>query len=82
MNETINEETYHRLKREVEEAKTSSERAHGALEQLMSQLKKDFNCGNLKEAQTHLAELKAGRDKAAEKFQKTLTDYKEKWKTE
>jgi len=78
-NNTITEDTYRRLKREVEDAKTEADRAKGALTQLMKQLKEEFDCDDLKAAKAMLADLEAKRDKAQKKFEHSLEDYEQKW---
>ena len=78
-NSTITEESYRKLKREVDEAKTDADRAKGALDQLMTQLKNEFQCESLKEAKALLEELQEKRDKAQKKFDAALKDYKDKW---
>jgi len=80
MNNTITEETYRRLKREVDDAKSEAERAKGALTQLMKQLKEEFECSDLKEAKALLTELEEKRDKAQKKFERALEEYEQKWK--
>ena len=77
---SISLETYRRLKREVEEATAEAERAKGALDQLMDQMKKDFGCSNAAEAKTLLKSLSDQRDKANAKFEKALKEYEAKWK--
>ena len=42
---------YMRLKKEVETAQQRKDRSQGALDQLMENLKKDFDCSTLKQAQ-------------------------------
>lgn len=78
----LNEKEYRRLKQEVEDAKSEANKAKGALEQLMSQLKEDFDCDDLKSAKRLLEELKTKRDKAQKDFEKEMQTYEEKWRTE
>jgi len=77
---TITEEKYKRLKQEVEEAKESAARSQGSLDTLMSNLKEEFNCDDLKEAKELLKELEEKKDKAEATYEKTLKSYEEKWK--
>ncbi len=79
-NNQISEEVYRRLKREVDTAKTESDRAKGALSQLISQLKTEFRCENLKEAKALLAELETQRGKTQKRFEEALKEYEKKWK--
>lgn len=75
----ITEETYRRLKRDVESAKAEAERAKGALSQLMSQLKSEFKCEDLKAAKALLEELEGKRDKAQRRFEEAMKAYETKW---
>lgn len=78
----INEETYRRLKRDVDDARSEAERAKGALDQLMTRLKEEFDCSSLKEAKSVLAKMQTTRDTAQQKFTKALEDYQRKWNDE
>ena len=80
MNTEITEEKYRKLKQQVEETKAEADRAQGALDQLLTRLKEEFDCSNLKEAKAKLAELEAKKKKAESVFEKVLADYEEKWK--
>lgn len=76
----MNEDQYKKLKRESEEAKADSDRADGALEELISRLEKDFGCSNVKEGIQTLKELEQKRDKAETALNKLVEEYEEKWK--
>ena len=80
MNTEITEEKYRKLKQQVEETKAEADRAQGALDQLLTRLKEEFDCSNLKDAKAKLAELEAKKKKAESVFEKVLADYEEKWK--
>ena len=80
MSETITEETYRRLREDVEEAKSAAERSRGALTQLLTQLEEEFGCASLKEAKAKLEEFEAKKDEAFEKFERALKQYERKWK--
>jgi hypothetical protein len=82
MNNTITEDAYRKLKKEVENARTESERAKGALEQLLKTLRTEFECNDLKEAKAALEELKAKRDRAHKKLEQALKEYEDKWEPE
>jgi len=75
----ITDETYRKLKREVEDAKSESDKAKGALNQLMANLKVTFKCDTLKEAKDKLADLEEKKDKAQKAFDKALKEYEKKW---
>lgn len=78
----LSEKEYRRLKQDVDEAKSEADKAKGALEQLMSQLKSEFDCDDLKSAKELLQKLEEKRDKAQREFQKEMIAYEKKWKTE
>jgi hypothetical protein len=80
MSAELTEEKYRRLKQEVEDTKAEADRAQGALDQLLSRLKDEFGCRNLKEAKAKLAELEEKKKKAESVFEKISKDYEERWK--
>lgn len=76
----LTEETFRRLQREQEEARSAASRAEGALSQLMTQLKDEFGCGSLEEAETLLENLEKKITKSETTLQRKLEEYQEKWK--
>ena len=78
----MNEDQYRRLKSEVETAKAEADRAQGALDQLITRLKEEFDCSNLKEAKRLLDDLEIKRDKAQESFLEAMTNYQKKWQND
>lgn len=78
---TLTESTFRRLQKEHEEAQQSASRAEGALQQLMRQLKTEFGCDTLEQAQEKLTELQTQKDKMERIVNKRLQAYEEKWKT-
>jgi len=76
----MNEDQFKRLRKEVEDARTEADRAQGALDQLMSRLKEEFDCSDLKSAKKLLEELRAKKERAAAAFDKAARDYEKKWK--
>ena len=75
----MNEEDYRKLKRDVENARAEAERAKGAYDQLLAQLKEEYQCNSVEEAQALFRELVAKKDKAEKAFEKALKDYSQKW---
>ena len=69
-----------KLKTKVENAKTKQAKAKGALEQILKQIKKEFGCKNLKEAEALLKKLKEQETKAKQKYEKALTKFQDEWK--
>ena len=73
-------DNYNRLKTAHETARRKAERAEGALEQLLTQLKRDFDVVDLIEAGELLSKIKADGEKASRKAEKLMTRFVEKWK--
>jgi predicted nucleic acid-binding Zn-ribbon protein len=78
----MDEQTYTKLKREVEEAKSASDKAAGALTQLTKQLKEEHGCDTMIEGKKKLAKLEEELEEAEAEFQTALTKYRKKWKSE
>lgn len=78
----ITEEQYRELREQVTEARQQAERARGALDQIIGQLKEEFGCSNLKEAEAHLEKLCKEQTKAQKDFDKAYHAYQRKWKEE
>jgi len=76
----LTEDTFRRLKAEVEETKAEADRAKGALDHLLKRLQVEFDCENLREAATILKELKKEKDKVEADFNSALAQYEHKWK--
>lgn len=80
MSEVVSEEQYRKLKRDVDSLRAESQRAKGAYEQLMTQLKNEFECKSLKEAKALLEDLQEKKSKAEKEFEKAMKEYEKKWK--
>ena len=76
----LTEKRFRELKAEIEIVREESQRAQGALDQLMGRLKEEFDCSTLKEAKKELEKLTTERDKAEKEFEKALAAYETKWK--
>lgn len=76
----LNEDTYRKLKKEVDFAKEEATRAEGALDQLTNRLINEFECDDLEAAKKKLKNLEKEATKAEEAFEEALTDYQKKWK--
>ena len=70
---------YMRLKKDVETAQQRANRAQGALDQLMKDLEKDFDCSTLKQAQKKLEALETEEEEAREEFEEAVEQFDEKW---
>lgn len=75
----IDIDQYRQLKRKVDEARSTYERANGALSQLMEKLKEDFNCESIDEANELLQKKIKMRDSAEKEFQQALDQFNTKW---
>lgn len=78
----LSEDSYRKLKQEVEFAKDEANRSKGALDQLKERLKSDFDCDTLEEAEDKLKSLEKKLSKAEKAFEEALEDYEKKWKGE
>lgn len=78
----INEDSFRKLKRDVDSAKADADRAKGALDQLMKQLQSEFDCEDLKEAKALLEDLSVKMEKAQRKFEEAFKEYEKKWRSE
>lgn len=76
---TLTEQAYKKLKSEVEETSKKAERARGALQETITQLKEEFNCKSLKEAKNKLAALEVRAEAAKQEFERAVAAYESKW---
>ena len=67
------------LKRRVEQAQQKADKAEGALEQVMEQLKEKFGCSTLKDAKKKLTLLKEQEQELKIKFEDALEEFEENW---
>jgi len=72
-------EEFDRLKNTVEEAQQKADRAVGALEQITKQLKQEFDCKSIKEAEKKLLQLKKQEETEEQDFDKAMRIFKKKW---
>lgn len=70
---------YMDLKRRVEKAQQEADKAQGAFDQVMKELKKDFECSTLEEAKKKLVSLQKQEKKAKEAFEEAVEEFEEKW---
>jgi hypothetical protein len=80
MPEALNERRFKELKREWEDAKAETERARGALSEMMVRLEKEFGCKTLKEAKTKLEGMQRKLIETEDKYNAALLDYEKRWK--
>ncbi len=73
---------YIELKRKVETAQQKADRAEGALQQVMKQLKSEFGCTTLDAAKKKLLLLTKQESKAKKEFDSAVKEFEEKWEDE
>jgi len=73
---------YMQLKKRVEQAQQDSDKAEGALGEVMKRLKAEFGCSTLAEAEKKLKALKKQSDIVQKKFDDAMEEFEEKWPDE
>lgn len=76
----ITEAKFRELKDAHEAAKSAAERAEGALRQLMSQLKSEFDCDSLEAAEEKLRKLQRQQTQEETALETALAKYEKEWK--
>lgn len=71
--------TFEKLKRTVSERKSEQDRAQGALDQALKQLKEEFGVDTLAAAREKLKKLQAEETRTTEAFNAELEKFKEKF---
>lgn len=67
------------LQQERDETKQEVDKSRGALDQILKQIKEEFGCKTLKEANKKLNELKRKEEALRHDFEQKLEKYKERW---
>jgi len=75
----IDLKTYEKLKAAVNEKQREADRAKGAFDQNVKQLKEEFGCNSLKEARDKLEQLTASEEKAEQEYDRLLRDFQREW---
>ncbi len=70
---------YEELKRKVDGHNRQVDRAAGALDEKMSQLKEEFKCETVQELKELIAKLEKKEESEMEMFESRLKEFKEKW---
>lgn len=70
---------YMRRKEEVERYQQELDRAEGALEQLLEELKRELDCSSVDKAKKKLALMTAERDKLNEEIKRELGQFRDMW---
>ena len=70
---------YNELKQKAEKAKANADRAEGALEQLLKELKEKFDCDSLEDAERLLAELEVLEAEHSRDCDLLLAGFEKEW---
>ena len=70
---------YQQLKDKVDQAQRQADKAAGALDQLMQQLKKEFDCDSLEEAEKLKTKLQKEEVKKEKEFTDALEEFERQW---
>lgn len=70
------------LKQDIEKAKTKVNQLEGQRKGLLEQLKEDWGCSSVEEAEKKLSKLEAGAEKLDKKLQKGIQKLEEKYEFE
>lgn len=73
---------YLSLKKRVEAAQQESDKAEGALGEVMNQIKDEFGCNTLNEAKRKLKQLRKQEEASKKDFDDALEKFEEKWQDE
>lgn len=68
------------LREKADKMRREADRAQGALDQVMKQLREEFSCKTLDEAEKKLQELSKGEAKAKKAFDDALASFEEEWR--
>ena len=75
----INLKEYDDLKSKIEKLKSNADRAEGALEQHMENLKEGFDCSSVKEAKALIKDMTEKQESVETAYDVALEEFKEKW---
>ena len=73
------ERRFKELRKQVEEAQRKFDNFTGVLEELNRQLKEDFGCASLEEAEVAQEQLVQERNEKLKQYKKELKDFERKW---
>ena len=68
-----------KLKKKAEAAQREADKAQGALEQILSQLKEEFKCDSLEDAEYLLATLHDQERLTLEAFDEAMTEFEKRY---
>lgn len=70
---------YQRLKQQADNALQASQRAAGAVQQILKQLETEYECNTLEEAEALLEQEELNAQRAEEAYTAAKTAYEEAW---
>lgn len=73
---------YLNLKKRVESAQQKADQAEGALNEVSKQLKREFNCDSLGEAEKKLKQLEKQEATSKKVFDDAIEEFEENWPDE
>ena len=72
-------EEFLQLKEKIARLQKEKDRADGALQRVMKEIREKHGVESLQEAENHLQKLELKREKASARFQKAFKSFEEKW---
>lgn len=72
-------EKYTELKKKEERAKETINKAEGALEQVMTQIKEEFDCDTLQSAEKKLKKEQAQEASIRKEFEEAINGFEKDW---
>ena len=76
----MNLEAYQELNQMIEDLQRKADRANGAIGQLLTTLKKDFDCSSFRKASELLKQLEKEKAVIVKDYNKAVADFEEKWR--
>ena len=76
----MNLQEYQNLKNKADNLQRDADRLQGSLDLLNKQLKDDYDCNSVKEAEKMLAKLEKEEETANKDYEKAVREFEEKWK--
>lgn len=76
----ITPEKFIQLKDKIDQLEKESSKSEGILQQLKTNVKKEFDCDNLKKAEILLENMKQELERDKEKYEEDLASFESKWK--
>ena len=73
---------YLKIKKQVERDQQKADKAEGALNQIMKQLKDEFNCSTLEEAERMLKKMKKKSKELQKQFEEAIEKYEKEYTNE